>query len=326
MTICIFGLGLIGGSMAMDWRKAGVATRFVGVDANETHGKHALELGLIDAYVTQDEAVAEADVLLMAIPVNALGMLIPKVLDHVKPNTVVIDAGSTKQRICAAVRAHPNRAQFVAAHPIAGTENSGPTAALAGLFKNKTNIICEPEKSSAQALTVASRLFDALEMKTIYMEPEEHDRHVAYVSHLSHVSSFLLGQTVLDIEKDEKNIFNLAGSGFTSTVRLAKSSPEMWAPIFEQNAEYLSQALLEYIMHLQRFQHALMKRDVKELQRVMREANRIRSVLEGIEVKQQKPKLTSPPDPLSEGEGGGTAKPAGEAYPNSILPQQKINI
>lgn len=319
MTICIVGLGLIGGSMAIDWRKAGIAKRLIGVDANEAHSQEALSLGLVDACVTVAEAVAEADVILVAIPVNALGAVIPDLLGRIRPETVVIDAGSTKQKICSAVREHPKRAQFVAAHPIAGTENSGPSAALAGLFKNKTNIICERDKSSAQALAVAAGLFSALEMNTIYMEPEEHDRHVAYVSHLSHVSSFLLGQTVLDIEKDEKNIFNLAGSGFASTVRLAKSSPDMWAPIFEQNAEYLSQALLEYIMHLQRFQHALLKRDVKELHRVMREANRIRSVLEGIEVKQQKPKPTSPPNPLSRGEGGESTIPGGGSVPEKII-------
>src|SRR5690606_5660544 len=181
--------------------------------------------------------------------------------------------------------------RFVAAHPIAGTENSGPDAAISGLFAGKVNIICEPERSGQKAMEVARLVFDTLQMKTTFMDPDEHDKHVAYVSHLSHVSSFLLGQTVLDIEKDEKNIFNLAGSGFASTVRLAKSSPDMWAPIFEQNAEYLSQALLEYIMHLQKFQYHLMKRDVKELHRIMTGANHIRKVLEGIELKQQPKQL-----------------------------------
>jgi prephenate dehydrogenase len=193
--------------------------------------------------------------------------------------------------ICKAIENHPRRSQFVAAHPLAGTENSGPDAAFAGLFANKTNIVCEKEKSSDEALKIASRIFAALEMRTIFMDPVEHDKHVAYVSHLSHVSAFLLGQTVLDIEKDEKNIFNLAGSGFASTVRLAKSSPDMWAPIFEQNAEYLSQALLEYIMHLQKFQYHLMKRDVKELHRIMTNANHIRKVLEGLDVKQKPSQL-----------------------------------
>ncbi|HLZ17428.1 MAG TPA: prephenate dehydrogenase/arogenate dehydrogenase family protein, partial [Cyclobacteriaceae bacterium] len=167
----------------------------------------------------------------------------------------------------------------VASHPIAGTEFSGPTAAFYGLFEDKTNIICEREKSSQKALATALKVFDALKMNTIFMDPVEHDKHVAYVSHLSHVSSFLLGQTVLDIEKDEKNIFDLAGSGFASTVRLAKSSPDMWAPIFEQNSEYLSQALTEYIMHLQKFQYHLMKRDTKEIHKIMTKANDIKRVL-----------------------------------------------
>lgn len=290
MKISVIGLGLIGGSMALDWRAKGLAAHVLGMDARPDHAREAIERGLVDRIAGDLEEVCQADVILVTIPVKALSVLLPDLLDRVHPDAVILDAGSTKRKICAAVATHPKRGQFVAAHPIAGTENSGPAAALAGLFKNKTNIICEREKSAAPALATATRLFDALEMTTIYMDAEEHDRHVAYVSHLSHVSSFLLGQTVLDIEKDEKNIFNLAGSGFASTVRLAKSSPEMWAPIFEQNAEYLSQALLEYIMHLQRFQYALMKRDTHELHRVLTAANRIRAVLDGLETRQQKEK------------------------------------
>jgi prephenate dehydrogenase len=217
-----------------------------------------------------------------------LSKMLPGVLDIIKPGAMVIDAGSTKASICKAVAAHPNREAFVASHPIAGTENSGPDAAFQGLFRNKTNIICEKDRSSEHALSIAEKIMDALGMHTIFMEAEEHDKHVAYVSHLSHVSSFLLGQTVLDIEKDEKNIFALAGSGFASTVRLAKSSPDMWAPIFEQNLDYLSQALQEYIMHLQKFHYHLLKRDTKELHRIMSGANEIRRVLEGIELKQRK--------------------------------------
>ena len=223
-----------------------------------------------------------ADLVILAIPVNTLGALLPSILDTIRDNAVVIDAGSTKGHICRVVSGHPRRSQFVAAHPLAGTENSGPTAAFAGLFVGKTNIICERERSSEHALAVADKLFNALGMKTTYMEPDEHDRHVAYVSHLSHVSAFLLGHTVLDIEKDEKQIFDLAGSGFASTVRLAKSSPDMWAPIFEQNMEYLSQALMEYIMHLQRFHYHLMKKDTKEIHKIMSKANDIRRILDGI--------------------------------------------
>jgi prephenate dehydrogenase len=282
MKVTIVGLGLIGGCMAIDLRKAGFADSFIGVDLSEDNGAKAVKLGLVDRIEPEGTALAEADVIIMAIPVNTMSALLPQVLDTIKKAAVVIDTGSTKAMICKSVSTHANRSQFVAAHPIAGTENSGPGAAFAGLFKGMTNIICERDKSSEQALALAERVFNILGMKTIFMEPDEHDRHVAYVSHLSHVSSFLLGQTVLDIEKDEKNIFDLAGSGLASTVRLAKSSPDMWAPIFEQNAEYLGQALAEYIMHLQKFHYQLMKRNTKELHRVLREANKIRTVLEGM--------------------------------------------
>jgi len=286
MKTTVIGLGLIGGSIALDLKKAGLVSELVGIELNQEHARKAIELGLVDRIQSKEESLASSDLIIVAIPVSALSKSLPSVLDVVKKEAVIIDAGSTKSLICRAVSSHPNRGQFVASHPIAGTENSGPEAAFEGLFRQKTNIICERSKSSAQALAVAEQVFDALGMNTIFMEPEEHDKHVAYVSHLSHVSSFLLGQTVLDIERDEKNIFALAGSGFASTVRLAKSSPDMWAPIFEQNAEYLSQALLEYIMHLQKFQYYLMKRDVKELHRVLTEANRIREILNGIEHKQ----------------------------------------
>lgn len=280
MKVTIIGLGLIGGSFALGLRKSGLATELTGVDRNADHANKALALGLVDRVLPEDKALTQADLVLLAIPVNALNAFLPYVLDTIKADAVVIDAGSTKSSICKVIGNHSKRNQFVAAHPIAGTENSGPTAAFHGLFTGKTNIICESDKSSAEALALAIKIFSALEMKTIFMEAEEHDRHVAYVSHLSHVSSFLLGQTVLDIEKDEKNIFDLAGSGFASTVRLAKSSPDMWAPIFEQNVEYLSQALLEYIMHLQKFHYHLMKRDTKELHRIMSKANEIRRILD----------------------------------------------
>lgn len=290
MRTTIIGLGLIGGSIAIDLRKAGIATTLVGVDHNAEHAAQAIALGLVDQVESLEKAVASAELVIVAIPVNALSKVLPAVLDLVSPSAVVIDTGSTKGLICKAISDHARRGAFVAAHPIAGTENSGPEAAFSGLFLNKTNIICEAEKSSPAARTVAENVFGALGMNTIYMEAEEHDKHVAYVSHLSHVSSFLLGQTVLDIEKDEKNIFALAGSGFASTVRLAKSSPDMWAPIFEQNLDYLSQALQEYIMHLQRFHYLLLKRDTNELRQVMTKANEIRRVLEGIELKQTEKK------------------------------------
>jgi prephenate dehydrogenase len=285
MKATVIGLGLIGGSMARDLRKASLASELVGMDLNPVHELKAIELGLVDRIESEDRALSSSDLIILAIPVGAMCALLPSILDVVKKNTVVIDVGSIKSQICKSVSSHARRDQFVAAHPLAGTENSGPEAALEGLFRGKTNIICEKEKSSDHALAVAEEVFGALGMKTIFMEAEDHDKHVAYVSHLSHVSSFLLGHTVLDIEKDEKNIFDLASTGFASTVRLAKSSPDTWAPIFEQNAEYLSQALQEYIMHLQKFHYHLMKHDTKELHRTMTKANEIRRVLEGIELK-----------------------------------------
>lgn len=288
MKTTVIGLGLIGGSMALDLRRAGIATEILGVELNPANAKRALERGLVDRIDNEGAAISTADLVIVSIPVNSLSQLLPSVLDNVKKKAVVIDTGSTKRLICRSISNHAKRGQCVTSHPIAGTENSGPDAAFEGLFKGKTNIICESELSSAEALKIASGIFAELGMNTIFMDPEEHDKHVAYVSHLSHVSSFLLGQTVLDIERDEKNIFALAGSGFASTVRLAKSSPDMWAPIFVQNSEYLSQALLEYIMHLQKFQYYLMKRDSKELERILKDANRIREILNGIEYKQIK--------------------------------------
>lgn len=290
MKTTIIGLGLIGGSMAIDLRKNGCVSKITGVDANEAHAEEALRLGIVDEVKSIEAAIKECELIILAIPVSAITKMIRQLLDKVGTHTVIIDTGSTKASICNTIQGHKNRHQFVAAHPIAGTENSGPGAAFSGLFRNKTMIICERSLSSMNALGIADKVFDALAVKKIYMEPIEHDKHVAYVSHLSHVSSFLLGQTVMDIEKDEKNIFDLAGSGFASTVRLAKSSPDMWAPIFEQNVEFLSQALLEYIMHLQRFHYHLMKKDSKEIHRIMTEANEIRRVLAGIELKDEKSK------------------------------------
>lgn len=278
--------------MALDLRKSGLATELIGVDMNSEHAVKAVELGLVDRILSEDKALAVADLVIVAIPVNAACAFLPSILDAVKTGAVVIDTGSTKNMVCRSVAKHPKRNQLVAAHPLAGTENSGPAAAFEGLFLGKTNIICESELSSNTALAVARNVFQTLGMNTIFMNPDEHDRHVAYVSHLSHVSSFLLGQTVLDIEKDEKNIFDLAGSGFASTVRLAKSSPDMWAPIFEQNAEYLSQALVEYIMHLQKFHYHLMKRDTRELHRIMSKANEIRRVLDADQKKQDQKERT----------------------------------
>ncbi len=282
-TVTIIGLGLIGGSIAIDLRRSGFASRFVGIDASGENAEIALRRGLVDEIGTFEESLPDSDVVILAIPVDDIARTAPSVLDAVGDHTVVIDTGSTKGPVCASIVDHPRRRQFVAAHPIAGTENSGPQAAFSGLFREKVNILCEWERSSNEALAMAESLFAALGMRSAYMGAREHDLHLAYVSHLSHVTSFVLGQTVLDIENDEKNIFLLAGSGFASTVRLAKSSPAMWAPIFDQNGTFLTKALDEYIVHLQRFRQALADRDVVGLHRIIEEANEIRRVLDHLE-------------------------------------------
>ncbi len=282
MNVAIAGLGLIGGSIALDLRRRGFAQRLVGIEASDEHAAMALELGLVDEIASFDEAIRQADLVVLALPVDAIAAVLPRALGALPAGAHAIDTGSTKASICAAAFGHPRRSSFVAAHPIAGTENSGPRAARAGLFAGRTNIVCERDRSSAEALSIAARFFDALGMRTIFMQPDEHDRHLAYVSHLSHVSSFLLGQTVLDIEKDETNIFDLAGSGFASTVRLAKSAPSTWVPIFRQNAAHLTRALDEYIAHLGAFRDALARGDEDALRATTARANEIRRVLDQI--------------------------------------------
>lgn len=279
MNILIIGTGLIGGSLALSLR--GFQTTIIGYDANPEHMQQALDLGLTDQVMPLDQALPVADLVILAIPVNQARELLPSVLDQISPEAVVTDMGSTKQGICRKVRQHSRRAQYVAAHPIAGTEHSGPRAAQSGLFKNKVAIICERELSSEKAVQLVERLFFLLEMKIIYMQADEHDRHIAYVSHLSHISSFTLGLTVLEIEKNESTIFDMAGSGFASTVRLAKSSPDMWNPIFMQNREHLLVALDAYIGQLSRFRALIEARDYDTLYKLMKEANLIRRVLDG---------------------------------------------
>lgn len=220
MNITIVGLGLIGGSVALDL-KSQMNVHVIGVDTNLSHQEAAMDLGLVHEVMDLDAAVLKSDIIILAVPVDIIELILPNLLDNISKKSVLIDLGSTKDAICKMIWHHKNRGRFVAAHPLAGTEFSGPKAALRGLFQNKKNIICESEKSDPDALALALRLFDSLGMKTSFMSAQDHDKHLAYVSHLSHVSSFMLGLTVLDIEKDEKQIFDLAGTGFASTVRLA---------------------------------------------------------------------------------------------------------
>ena len=282
MKIGIIGLGLIGGSLAISLRNRKFADYFYGFDISADNGKQALEIGFINEFVTLDELITKSDLIVVAIPVDKAGKVINQVLDKVNSQQIVIDMGSTKSGVCRDVRNHPNRKNYVATHPIAGTENSGPSAAIDNLFDTKITIICEKEVSDASAVNLVEKMYQCLNMRIIYMDADEHDRHIAYVSHLSHITSFILGKTVLDLEKDEKNIFNMAGSGFESTVRLAKSSPAMWAPILEQNKEYLSSALDAYISNLQQFKKHIEEGNTYETYKLMSEVNEIRRVLNGI--------------------------------------------
>ncbi|MFY0654418.1 MAG: prephenate dehydrogenase [Cyclobacteriaceae bacterium] len=292
MRLAIIGLGLIGGSVGLRLKKCGAASHVIGIDKNQDNCEKALELGLVDEIAELPEGIKKADKVLIAIPVDQMIKLLPGILDNIGPDTVVVDMGSTKGELCHSIDGHSNRKSFVASHPIAGTENSGPEAAFDSLFENKTGIICDVEKSSQRALEMAREMYTNLGMKIIEMGSQAHDLHIAYVSHLSHISSFVLGQTVLEIEKDEKSIFDMAGSGFASTVRLAKSSPNMWAPIFAQNKTHVSKSLGTYIENLQVFKEMIDNENVEGMYDAMTHANQIRKVLEGIDI----PSLNAEPN------------------------------
>ncbi|MFD2516454.1 prephenate dehydrogenase [Salinimicrobium flavum] len=281
MKVQIIGLGLIGGSFALALRKASPGVEILGSDVNEDHLQKAQNLKLIDRPAGLDE-VENADVVIIAVPVDVAKKVAIEVLDHVGINTLVFDAGSTKTGLCESIAAHPNRRNFLAAHPIAGTEFSGPAAAVEDLFCNKTNIICEVEKTAFKLQERALEIFQKLGMRIRYMDPKAHDRHIAYVSHLSHISSFMLGKTVLEKERNEKDIFDLAGSGFASTVRLAKSSPAMWTPIFQQNKDNILETLEEYINNLTKFKSLIENDNFNEVFLEMERTNHIKKILNGI--------------------------------------------
>ncbi len=285
MNTSIIGIGLLGGSYALSLRDKYPKMHFIGVDASEVHGRLAVAKGIIDEVLPLEIAVPQSDLVVLAVPVNHIVDLVPKVLDLIPPKATVVDLGSTKRLICEAADKHPNRQRFVAAHPMAGTENSGPSAAFRELLPEKNVILCDTQKSASDSLALVEALFKDIGMKIHYMSPEEHDLHLAYVSHLSHVTSFALGYTVLEKEKDEQNIFDMASTGFSSTVRLAKSSPAMWAPIFDQNRENLSRALGDYIEFLKEYKTYIDTRDVNASFGFMQRANDIRRVLSGIDKK-----------------------------------------
>ena len=285
MKITVIGLGLIGGSIALDLREKGYGTRFIGVDNNSEHCEKAIDLNIVDEIQNLVDAVKIADVVILAVPVNVMCSLIITILDNLYKDAILIDVGSTKGGICDAARYHSKRSNFVACHPLAGTENTGPEAALQQLFEGKVNIICEQELNHSWVIDKVDQLFaETLRMRNIYMDPIEHDRHIAYVSHLSHISSFTLGLTVLDIERNEKHIFNMASTGFASTVRLAKSSAKMWTPIFKENAQNVSSSLEAYISQLQEFKDLIDKGEFDVVYEKIEQANNIRRILDGIEL------------------------------------------
>ncbi len=276
----IIGIGLIGGSIALGLRESGWASEIIGIDTNPEHQSKALSLRLVDRIMTWENALKEVDIFVTSTPVDVLVSIIPKILDQLTPHQLIIEVGSTKSPVFEALKNHPKRDQFVSTHPMAGTEFSGPEAAVLGLFKSKTCVICDKELSSASAIQIIEDLYThGLQMQLIYMDSIGHDVHTAYISHISHICSFALANTVLEKEKDEKRIFELASTGFESTVRLAKSSPETWSQIFHQNQENLLDVLDEYINTLLKYKGLMLAGSYDKLKDELSKANDIGRIL-----------------------------------------------
>lgn len=276
--ICIVGVGLIGGSLAIRLHEKKLSARLIGVEANDEHARQALELELVDEILPLETAIAQSDVVVLAIPVDKMVQLLPEVLDKVD-RQIVLDLGSTKSQLTEVVRQHPKRGRYVASHPMWGTEYSGPQAAVRGAYENKAVIICNESESDADALAWVKHMYSKIGMHLLEMEAHAHDLHAAYVSHISHITSFALANTVLEKEKEENAIFELASAGFESTVRLAKSNPAMWVPIFMQNRENVLDVLKEHIAQLERFKESIEKEDDTYLLRLIGEANKIRRII-----------------------------------------------
>lgn len=279
MKIAVVGLGLIGGSMALILRQKGFTSRVYGVDNQEAHAKKALELGIADEITDLDDAIAKSDLIILSAPVSVCTALLPRILDQVKQQ-VVLDTGSTKTSLLDAVKDHPKRGRYIATHPMWGTEFSGPAAATTDAFEGRANVICDAKLSDKDALATVEQMYTLLGMYNVYMDGKDHDVHVAYVSHISHITSFALANTVLEKEREENAIFELASAGFESTVRLAKSSPAMWMPIFKQNKENVLDVLNEHITQLRKFKSCIEKEDWAYLTELMQNANKIKDVLD----------------------------------------------
>lgn len=276
--IAIIGVGLIGGSLALQLNEKGFASRIIGVEASEDHAKQAVELGLVDEVMNLEVAIANADVVILAVPVDTMVRLLPHILDMVHQQ-IVIDLGSTKSQLIHVVETHPKRGRYVATHPMWGTEYSGPAAAVKGAFENKAVIICNEEGSDDDAVQWVRKMYTAIGMHQLKMDADAHDLHAAYVSHISHITSFALANTVLEKEKEDNAIFEMASAGFESTVRLAKSNPAMWVPIFRQNKENVLDVLNEHITQLRKFKSCLEKENWDYLLELIEGANGIRKII-----------------------------------------------
>ena len=280
MNVGIVGLGLIGGSMAIDLKARGFASRVIGVENEKVNAAAAMKIGLADEILPLEECVAAADILVLAVPVDAATRLLPRVLDMITgTEKIVIDVCSVKQSMCQVAYGHKGRDRYVATHPMAGTEYSGPWAAMPGLFDSRACIFCDVEESSPKAVREIERLYDALNMRVTYMRSDAHDMHVAYVSHISHITSFALALTVLDKEKDEKHIFDLASGGFSSTVRLAKSSADMWVPILAMNRDNVLRVIDTYIDKMKEFRDAIDAYDSDKIRELIDEGNKIKRII-----------------------------------------------
>ena len=276
--IAIVGVGLIGGSLALQLNEKGLAAGIVGVEANPDHAAKALEMGLVDEVLPLEQAIEESDVVILCIPVDKMTGSLPKVLDRVS-HQIVLDAGSTKGQLIDAVKEHPRRGRYVASHPMWGTEYSGPAAAVKHAFENKAVVLCNAAESDADAVSWVKNAFQKIGMHLLEMNAHDHDLHAAYVSHISHITSFALANTVLEKEREDQAIFELASGGFESTVRLAKSNPSMWVPIFMQNRENVLDVLNEHITQLRKFKACLEKENYAYLQELIENANRISRII-----------------------------------------------
>ena len=279
-TVGVIGLGLIGGSMALDLKRRGFAGEVLGVEQDPVAAEAAKTIGLVDEVVPYEDCINRADIIVVAVPVGAAVKMVPDILNHFgEEEKIVIDVCSTKSQICHATQYHPLRGRFVSTHPMAGTEYSGPWAAQPGLFDGRACIFANSEESSPKALKTIEELYAVLNMRPIYMNADQHDVHTAYVSHISHVTSFALALTVLDKEKDEKHIFDLASGGFSSTVRLAKSNADMWVPILSQNHDNILHVMDTYMDKMQQFRDAIATYDEAKIRELIQEANRIKKIL-----------------------------------------------